>query len=110
MIAGGKHGRWRSRLIHVLWILGSLAAIHLIWYLTGFGDWLERTPVAIGAVRAFGVVLFLFCAAAIVFFREEDEGPRKIREWFYAAFAVLLAAVHGALLIFGEDALGIRAE
>ena len=101
---------WRSRLISFLVLVGSLAAFHLISRATGFGDWLNGTPVAIQVVRVLAILFFGFCGLALLFLRDEEDGPRRIRNWLYGGFAIAMALLNAMLLIGGEDTISFSRE
>jgi hypothetical protein len=95
----------RSRLVVYLCFGAAVAAAHLALQATGFDDWLDGKPVAVGAVRAIGILFFGFAAFALLFLREEEDGPLRLRDWFYAAFAIVMTIANAALLIGGEDTI-----
>jgi hypothetical protein len=103
--AGAGRRDWRSRLASFLVLAGAVAAAHLVSHLTGFGDWLEGSPAAIGVLRAIFVLVFGGCAFAILFLRDDEDGSFRFRDWFYAASALAITVANAALLIGGEDAI-----
>jgi len=89
----------------VLFSLAGTAVYLLISHLTGFGEWLKATPIAIGIARGFTVLFLAATAAAVVLIPGEDGRPRRRRDWFYAAVAILFAVPQAVLLVAGEDAI-----
>ncbi len=102
MIAVAEPRRWRARLIWFLRLVGIVAVLHLISHVTGFGDWLNGTSSTVAVVRLITVLFFGACALVMLLVYDEDEEPRRLRDWFYAAFAFAIAIANGALLVRGE--------
>jgi hypothetical protein len=96
----GKAGRARLRWIMELLLV--FAIVHLALTQTGLGDWVERTPAAIGAVHVFGVLFFGGSGLVILFVPDRDP-PRRLREWFIGALCLLFAIVNAVSLFGGRN-------
>jgi peptidoglycan/LPS O-acetylase OafA/YrhL len=95
--------RWRSRIVTILFFFAAVAVLNLLARVTGFGDWYESTPAAMGTARVLIILLFGAAAAATLHVGEGER--RRPRDWLYAAIALAVAILQTVLLIGGEDAI-----